>query len=66
MDEGFVYKIVTESYPIMFGEEVTRKLAEGWTLYGSPYVFTEKGTSSCFCQAMIKGMSFNIALKNKS
>lgn len=46
------YRILYSSVGRNFDEEVTAALADGWELYGHPFVFGVNHTT--FCQALIK------------
>jgi hypothetical protein len=45
-----IYQTVNSSIRAEFDAAVTKLLAEGWQLYGNPFV----SQSGHFCQAMIK------------
>jgi hypothetical protein len=44
------YKIIVEPSENSLSADVERHLADGWDLYGFPFV----NNSACFCQAMTK------------
>ena len=47
------YEMVTEDEPGPVSRAVTRRLAEGWTVFGNPF-FAEVRGRKAFCQAMTR------------